>query len=124
MVRRKNSCNETALGGNNESKSDVHRRILRGCDVDRNKHVYPVKDIGQIGQHCNPVHVLHVLEQWGVDFGEEEENFLAQITQASEDLAPGQSPDLGVQQQLVEVSAHLIAEDGQETGIKLAEVNR
>ncbi|KAI9525813.1 hypothetical protein NQZ68_002361 [Dissostichus eleginoides] len=83
---------------------------MRGC---RNKHVYPVKDIGQIVQHCNPVHVLHVLDQWGVVFG----NFLAQITQASEDLAPGQSPDLGVQQQLVEVSTHLIAEDGEETGI-------
>ncbi|KAJ4918863.1 hypothetical protein JOQ06_004129, partial [Pogonophryne albipinna] len=45
-----------------------------------------------------------LLLHWGVDFGEEEENSLAQIAQASEDLAPGQPPDL-------------IAEDGEETGI-------
>ncbi|KAI9528523.1 hypothetical protein NQZ68_020349 [Dissostichus eleginoides] len=62
--------------------------------------------------------LCHHSPKWGVDFGEEEENFHAQITQASEDLAPGQPPDLGVQQQLVEVSAHLIAEDGEETGIR------
>ena len=69
--------------------------MMRGCNVDRNKHIYPVKDIGQIVQHCNPVHVIHVLDQWGVEIGEE-----VQITQASEDLAPGQPPDLRVQQQL------------------------
>lgn len=41
-----------------------------------------------------------------------------QITQAGEDLAPGQPPDLVVREQLMEVGAHLIAEDGEEMSIQ------
>ena len=59
-----------------------------------------------------------MFHQWGVDFGEEEEDFLAQITQAGEDLVPRQPPDLGLQEQLMEVSPHLIAENREETGIQ------
>lgn len=77
--------------------------------------VYPIKDIRKIALHFNPVHVLHVPHQWGVDICEEEKDFLTQITQAGEDFAPGQPPDLVLQEQLMEVGAHLIAEDGEET---------
>ena len=60
------------------------------------QHVYPVKDFRQICQHCNPLCVLHMLHRCGVNFGEEEEDFLAKITQAGEDLALRQPADLVV----------------------------
>lgn len=58
-----------------------------------------------------------LLHKWGVDLHEEDEDFLAQITQAGEKLASWQQSELRVQQQQLEGSAHLIAEDGEETGI-------
>ena len=79
--------------------------------------MYLAKDIRKIGQQYNPFHVLHLRHQWGVDFGEEEKDFFTEIIQTGEDFALGQPPDLGMKEQLLEVSNHLIAEDGEETGI-------
>ncbi|KAK5854498.1 hypothetical protein PBY51_004686 [Eleginops maclovinus] len=54
--------------------------------------------------------------EWRVNLGEGEEDFLVQIPQPGEDFAPRKPPDLGVQEQLLEVRAHLITEDREKTG--------
>ena len=49
--------------------------------------------------------------QWEVTLCEEEEDLFAQNAQPGEDFAPREPPDPRVQEQLMKVSAHLIAED-------------
>ena len=66
--------------------------------------VYSIEDVEEIVQHSKPVRVCQMFCQWGVNLGEEEEDFSAQIVQPGEDFAPREPPDLGVQE-------HLIAQD-------------